>query len=155
MGSVKTEERMTTHARMMSAGVSVVRNVIAAAVFLGAGFALVQLAQRVHGDWRLAAFAEVVASAIGLIVAFRLRAYPCLYLVAGQTVFVLAELVIHSVYGIRAAQGAPTHFAVMLAGTAGVLLGALLSRRLNRGIEPPIGMPAASMSCVASEDRAA
>ena len=146
---------MSTRSRMMSAGVALVRNLIAGAVFLGAGFALVQLAQRVNGDWRLAAIAEGCAAAIGLLVAFRLRAYVCLYLVAGQAVFVVAELVIHSVYGIRAAQGAPTHFAVMLAGTAGVLLGVFLSRRLDRSATPPVPMQVPAPPSVASGNRAA
>ena len=124
--------------RMVSAGVTVLLNVVAAALFWGVGFAMMQVAQRVHAGWMVTAVVQVVACAIGVAIAVRLRAHWCLYLAAGQLAFALAELVIHSVYGIRAAQGAPTHFAVMLAGTAGVLLGLLLARRPDRGIEPPV-----------------
>jgi hypothetical protein len=43
--------------------------------------------------------------------------------------FSASELAIHLYYGIRAAQGAATHFAVMGAGILGVVLGALLMMR--------------------------
>jgi len=51
------------------------------------------------------------------------------YFLAAMAAFSASELAIHLTYGVRAAQGAPTHFAVMGAGVLGVALGALLMRR--------------------------
>ena len=46
--------------------------------------------------------------------------------------FSASELGIHFYYGIRAAQGTPTHFAVIGAGILGVVLGALMTRGRRR-----------------------
>ena len=99
------------------------------ALFWLTSFALVQFGQRVSGSWATSYVGLVLGCALGVYFALRLRVRPVAYLLAGQLAFGVAELVIHAVYGIRAAQGAPTHFAVMAAGTLGVLLGWYLSRR--------------------------
>jgi len=51
--------------------------------------------------------------------------------------FSASEVAIHLYYGIRAAQGVPTHFAVMGAGVLGVMLGSLLAA--GRGVRPGVG----------------
>ena len=79
----------------------------------------------------------MLACALGVFLAFRLRVKFIAYVLAGQLAFSLSELVLHSIYGIRAVQGGPVHFAVMAAGTIGVALGWFLrSRGEMDGDEP-------------------
>ncbi len=103
-------------------------NVVALALFWGVAFVFVQFAQRVPGGWPATGVAEVAGAGLAVWMALRLRAVVAAFVIAGQLAFATAELAIHAVYGIRAAQGAATHFAVMLAGTLGVLFGVLLMR---------------------------
>ena len=69
-----------------------------------------------------------------------MRAPVVAYGLAAMAAFSASELAIHLSYGVRAVQGAPTHFAVMGSGILGVALGALLvaarqlSWRLPRAI---------------------
>lgn len=105
------------------------RGVLVLALSWLTAFALVQFGQRVFGGWAASQVGLVLACALGVYFAFRMRVRPVAYLLAGQLAFGVAELALHSVYGIRSVQGAPTHLAVMLAGTLGVLLGWYLSRR--------------------------
>lgn len=107
-------------------------NVIALALYWITLFTLIQTAQGLSLGWPAMAVGEVIGAAIGVWIALRLRAFVAAFVLAGQVAFALAEGAIHAVYGIRAAQGAPTHFAVMLAGTLGVLFGMLLMRRVTR-----------------------
>lgn len=106
--------------------VSISFNVAALAIFWVVGFMLIQLAERVLGGWPATEIAQLVASVVGALIALRLGARIAAYFVAGMVAFTLAELAIHLVYGIRAAQGAPTHFAVMAAAMIGVSFGAFL-----------------------------
>jgi len=68
---------------------------------------------------------------IGVLLALRLVAKFAAYLMAGMLAFSVSELLVHAYYGIGAAQGEPTHFAVMGAGVVGVVLGALIGSRGN------------------------
>ena len=105
------------------------RGVLVLALFWLTSFALVQFGQRVFGGWAASQLGIVLACVLGVYFAVRMRVRPVAYLLAGQLAFGVAELALHSVYGIRAVQGAPTHLAVMVAGTLGVLLGWYLSKR--------------------------
>ncbi len=93
------------------------------------GFAFVQVGQRALGGWPAAEIGQLLGCVLGVVIALRMRAPVVAYLVAAMAAFSASELAIHLTYGIRAAQGAPTHFAVMGAGVLGVALGALLMRR--------------------------
>ena len=105
------------------------RGVLVLALSWLTAFALVQVGQRVFGGWAASQVGLVLACALGVFFALRMRVRLVAYLLAGQVAFGVAELALHSVYGIRSVQGAPTHLAVMLAGSLGVLLGWYLSRR--------------------------
>jgi hypothetical protein len=119
------------------AGMAVVRAVVAFSIFRLIGFAVVQTSQRLGAGWAVTHAAETVAAVAGTFIAFRLRSAAVGFFLAGQCAFSVAELTIHLIYGIRAAQGAATHFAVMLAGTLGVALGAVITVRLyGRGADP-------------------
>ena len=74
----------------------------------------------------------LLACVVGLAIALLLGAPVVAYFAAALAAFSASELAIHFYYGLRAAQGAPTHFAVMGAGILGVALGALLMMRLGR-----------------------
>ena len=114
---------------------AVLRGLLVLATFWLIGFALVQLSQRFGGGWAVSQSGQALACGLGVIIALRLRVRFIAYVLAGLLAFVAAELVLHSVYGIRSVQGGATHFAVMLAGTLGVGLGWLLSRGQSPGAE--------------------
>jgi hypothetical protein len=105
------------------------RHLLALAIFWIVGFAFVQVGQRALGAWPAAEIGQLLACVLGVVIALRMRAPVVAYLLAAMAAFSASELTIHLTYGIRAAQGAPTHFAVMGAGVLGVALGALLMRR--------------------------
>ena len=105
------------------------RNLLAFVISWIVGFALVQIGQRVLGGWPATEVGQLLASVLGVAIALRMRAPLASYVLAAMAAFSASELAIHVVYGIRAAQGAPPHFAVMGAGVLGVALGALLMRR--------------------------
>jgi len=99
------------------------------AIFWIVGFVFVQVGQRSLGGWPAAEFGQLLACVLAVVIALRLCAPVVAFLLAAMAAFSASEVAIHLTYGIRAAQGAPTHFAVMGAGVIGVALGALLMRR--------------------------
>ena len=118
---------MDRHSRSpRSLVLSLGRHVLAFVIFWIIGFAFVQLGERALGGWPASELGQLVASVLGVAIALRLRAPVIAYFLAAMTAFSVSEVVIHLYFGIRAAQGAPTHFAVMGAGVVGVALGALL-----------------------------
>lgn len=108
------------------------RHLLALVIFWIVGLAFVQLGTRLLGGWPASEIGQLLACVLGVGIAFRMRAPLVVYFLAAMTAFSASELTIHFVYGIRAAQGAPTHFAVMGAGILGVALGALLRGRGGR-----------------------
>jgi hypothetical protein len=106
------------------------RHLLTLTIFWIVGFAFVQVGQRALGSWSAAEIGQVLACVLGVVIALCMRAPGVAYLLAAMAAFTTSELAIHLTYGIRAAQGAPTHFAVMGAGILGVALGALLMRRV-------------------------
>lgn len=80
--------------------------------------------------------AQLIAVNIGaLVLARHLRARLATFVFASTAIAQLAEFAIHLIYGNASAQGAPTHFAVLLAAALGV--GAtVLSRRSDAVAEP-------------------
>jgi hypothetical protein len=94
-------------------------------------FAGVQFAGRVFDGWLASSTAQALACGVAILVALRLGAKPAAFFLAAMLAFSVSELLVHGYYGIRAAQGAPTHFAVMGAGLLGVALGALLASQGN------------------------
>ena len=135
---------------------SVVMNVFAFVVFWLIGFALIQFAERLLNGWPASGLMEVAAHAVGVAIALRFRARITTLLLAGSLALTCSELALHSVYGIRAVQGAPTHFAVMAAGILGVGLGVFLAPYVRRspsestaaGLEPH---EAATLTAIASD----
>src|SRR5947208_7957803 len=108
---------------------SILKGALVLAVFWISAFILVQFGQRVAGGWAVSQLGEVLACALGVFLALRLNVKPLAYVLAGQLAFTVSELALHSIFGNRSVQGGPTHFAVMLAGTIGVALGAFLRTR--------------------------
>jgi len=103
------------------------RNALAGAIFWIVGLALVQLGERVLGGWPASEFGQLVTCVVGVGIALGLRARIMAYVLAAMAAFSASEITIHLYYGIRAAQGAPTHFAVLGAGLLGVMLGRFLA----------------------------
>jgi hypothetical protein len=94
-------------------------------------FGMVQTGERL-GGWPASEAGQLIAFAIGTLLSVVFRARLVAYLCAAMLAYTTSELVVHAVYGIRAAQGAPTHFAVMGAGMMAVMLGAAVTS-LGRG----------------------
>jgi hypothetical protein len=104
------------------------RNALALAIGWLIALAFVQLGQRELGGWPATEVGQLFGSAISVAVALILDARPAAYLWAAMAAFSGSELMVHSHYGIRSAQGAPTHFAVMGASFLAVAFGAWIRR---------------------------
>jgi hypothetical protein len=119
--------------RYVATTASVVGRILASlVVFWLLALAAVQTAERWLGGWPSTEVGLLIAEGIAAVLAIRLRATVAAFIVLGFAAFTTAELVIHLTYGIRAAQGAATHFAVMGAGVLGVALGAIVATRVRR-----------------------
>ena len=127
------------------------RHVVAFVTFWVIGFALVQFGERVLGGWPASEVGQFLACVLGVGISLRVRAPVVAYFLAAMAAFSASELAIHLSYGIRAVQGAPTHFAVMGSGILGVALGALLAMRSRRAP----GFGAAAANGIPSHNRAA
>jgi hypothetical protein len=106
---------------------SIGRNVLALALFWLLSFAGVQFGYQ-FGGWPATEIGQVLGCAAGVGVAIQLRARLAAYLVAAMVAFSASELIVHLYYGMRAAQGAPTHFAGMGAALLSIALGASIAR---------------------------
>jgi hypothetical protein len=98
-------------------------NLTVVAVFLLALIASNMLTGKNVQNWLPNSIGAVVVSILGLLLALRVKARwaaPFMMVNVGYTV---TGLVIYSVFGHAAAQGAPTHFAVLLAVSLGVAFG--------------------------------
>lgn len=70
--------------------------------------------------WQVSQGLTLTATIVSVFVALRLRARPLTYVLGTAAVAQVAEYVMHLAYGISAVQGAPTHFAILLASAMGV-----------------------------------
>jgi hypothetical protein len=112
----------------------VVSNLACMAILWLLSFALDFLTRRLTDHWAGSATALVVAAVVSAAIAFKLRARPATYLLAGWVATTTLELTVHLVFGIRAAQGGATHYAIGGAAMFGVIVGAFLaSRGKSRG----------------------
>lgn len=111
---------------------SVARNLLAFVVFYAAAFVLLQIGFRL-GPVALAESLQLLGGLIALGIAMRLDARVSAVIIAAFDVYIAVELLAHARYGWQAVQGGPTHFAVLAASFAGVILGAMLAPRL-RGV---------------------
>ena len=118
---------MERHSRLSTLASSVGRHFVAFVIFWVVGLAFVGFGERVLGGWPASAIGQLLACVLGIAIALRIRAPVAAYFFAAMVAFSLSELGIHFYYGIRAAQGAPTHFAVMGAGILGVVFGAIMT----------------------------
>src|ERR1700750_894524 len=85
-----------------------------AAAFLAVwivGLVFVQFGERQLGGWPASEAGQLIACALGVPIAVAFGGRVAMYFWAAMTAFSVSELAIHTHYGIRAAQGAPTHFA--------------------------------------------
>ena len=85
-----------------------------------------------HGDWKGMESAILAAEVAGLVAAIIFRVRFAAYVLGAFAAFSAAELTLHAIYGIRCVQSGPTHYAVLLAATLGIAIGALV--RLPRAI---------------------
>jgi hypothetical protein len=134
---------MDSHSRSpWSLVLSLGRHVFAFVIFWIIGFAFIRFGERVLGGWPATEVGQLLSCTLGVGIALRMRAPVVAYFLAAMAAFSASELATHLSYGIRAVQGAPTHFAVMGSGILGVALGALLIMRGRR--TPGVGASAAN-----------
>lgn len=119
-------------ARRTTVSKALILNLAVLAGFLAAEYLLVQGAKRFGGAWQTVDLAMLAGCLAGGAIAVKLHARLMAYVIAAFAAVFTAELGIHLYYGIRAAQGAPTHFAVLASGVLGVALGALLAKQWFR-----------------------
>lgn len=120
-------------------------NAAALAAFWAA-LGLVTAATRGAGlGWQLDTALRLAVSCGGVVLARHLRARPVGFVLATAGIAQLAEYAIHLVYGIKAAQGADTHFAVLLSAAFGVAA-ATWGRRAPKAITPVSAADAAGES---------
>ena len=101
-------------------GDALLANAAALAAFWAA-LGLVTTATRGAGlGWEFDTALRLIVGFGGVALARHMRARPVGFVLATASIAQLAEFVIHLVYGIKAAQGADTHFAVLLAAAIGV-----------------------------------
>jgi hypothetical protein len=122
------------------------RNVLAFVIFWILSFGFVQFGERVLGGWPASAVGQLLGCVVGVAIALRTQARAAAYVLAAMAAYSASELTVHSVYGIRAAQGGATHFAVMAAGVLGVAFGALLRGNGRGPASYPAAMPHGSLA---------
>lgn len=103
-----------------------VLNLLALTAWWSIASTLVPVARRASSEWPSIPVSLLLACTIGIPIALWLSARVTAYFLAGQVAFFAVELAMHSYFGIASVQGGPTHFAVMGAGTLGVILGTLI-----------------------------
>jgi hypothetical protein len=108
---------------------TLLRSAVALAAFWGILTFLVAIGRVADIHWLVRKAIDPVALALGAVVAARLRARPVGLLLAGLAISQGAEFLMDAALGAPAVQGFGSHMALMIAGVAGVLLGA---RRLRR-----------------------
>lgn len=119
---------LTTKEANMRIAKSVGMNAFALAVFWILGFLLIRLGYVIDPNgWMTQNAGQFLGCLAGLALALLIRARIAAYLIAGFLAVTASELAVHAYYGIRAAQGAATHFAVLGGSLLGVVLGALLA----------------------------
>jgi len=146
-------ERMKTPPRVFAA--SIARQALVLAISWLVALALVRFGERALGGWPAAEIGQTAACVLGVGIALILRARFAAFLLAAMTAFSVAELATHFYYGLRAAQGAPTHFA----GLGAAMLGSRLvrcwrqaDRRRPASGHTPGGRPSQSIfDCVAAD----
>ena len=126
--------RQAAKAIVLNIGIRLGRNALALGLFWMFSFALVQSGERLLGGWPASETGQLLGCVGGVLVAIRLRARGALVITAGLSAFSASELLIHLIYGLRAAQGGPTHFAVMGAALLGVILGTTLARPRSHAV---------------------
>lgn len=108
------------------------RTLASLATFYLLSFVGVQISKRWLGGWPATDVGILLAEGIAAAIAFRFRARIAAYVVLGLSAYTVSTLVVHAIYGVRAAQGAPTHCAVIGAGLIGVTLGAIVATTIPR-----------------------
>lgn len=139
--------RLLRPARGRTVAEEVLVNVGVAAGFFGAlGFAS-RLARLVGGEWPLHASLFVIVNIAAVALARRYRARPVMYVLAVTAVSQAVEYAMHLTFGIRAVQGGPTHWAVMLAAAVAMCLAPIL-----RGQPTSLASPESAPDPKARED---
>lgn len=134
---------------MPSRWAPVVANLKAAFAFWVTLTILTRVGHLLPPDWTVSAVRNIVAVGIGLGFAFRFRATVAQVVLGGMAAALVSLFVIRLIFGMGAAQGGPTHFAVLLAGLLGVVATAVSGRLTRQGQgTPPAHRSAANAPAV-------
>ena len=99
---------------------------------------LARAATALGADWQVRGLVDLVALGIGAAIGRRLGARRTSAVLLGLAAAQFALWVVHMIWGIRAAQGAPVHWAVLIAGAGGALLATLGAPAGNQPARPPL-----------------
>lgn len=113
---------------------SIIRNLVVLVAYWLVALVLVQAGHRLSDGWILPKAGELIAAVLALLIASRLAARVGTYFAAVAIAYSAAGFLIHSIFGIGAAQGAPVHLAVITAAVLGVLLGSTFALPFKRTV---------------------
>lgn len=132
---------------------SVAANLKAAFAFWVALTILTRLGHLLSPDWTVSAVRNILAAGIGVWFAFRFRAKVAQIALGGLSVALISLFAIHLIFGLDAARGGPTYFAVILAGLLGVAVAALSGTLARRGRDstPASGLSARVLTASAED----
>ena len=111
---------------------NIIRSIIALVAYWLVSFAVVQVTQRMPHTVTLLDAELLVLAIVGLFVAIRLRAVIAAWVLGAFAAYGASELAVHAVFGPRAAQGGPAHWATLIAAAAGVAIAATVIRTTRR-----------------------
>jgi len=103
-----------------------IRNVVALAAAWVVSFAVVQLITRMPHSVAAIDAAMLVVSVVALFVAARVRAVIAAWILGAFAACMAAEFAAHAIFGPHAAQGAGSHWGILIAAFGGVAIGAVM-----------------------------
>ena len=111
---------------------SIVRNLLALAIFWLIALALVQFGERTFGGWVAPWAGLTLACIVGTAIASKMRATVTTLFLAAITLFAASRFVIQPVFGAAAVRGRETHLISIAIAMAVVLVAAAVARVMTR-----------------------
>lgn len=125
-------------------GSSILDNVVSIAAFWGIFVLLHRILRGLDVNWVLLKAANPIALMLGTAIGHRLHARLATFVLGGLAVAAGAEVIMDTVFGTPAVRGGPAHFALIVAGVAGVAVGALVNAARRKGSKAPAAPQASS-----------
>jgi len=111
---------------------NIIRSLMALVTVWLIGFGVVQVTERMPHTATLVDAELLVLAVVAIFAAVRFRAVIAAWVFGAFAAYCASELAIHAVFGPRAAQGGPAHWATLIAAAAGVAIAATVIRTTRR-----------------------